>query len=371
MVTSVPAEITDPEGRIVRVGRAWPGKEGAIILEGRELETGLLRAGRLDRSGRVAVAPFAEDRALPTLVHGARSGELLVHRLKRRAVLRTGSCYVKYASVGKASGIARSHSAAAIRLAGTGWQVPGVVAQDAHRVTLSAVPGVGLHDLGLQTMQLDQSLVTAPPVRAMGALNMGWRAWAAQWPAFVHAWNATDSAVPPARHTAEDEARTVIKWTAQAASFNLLGVSSGRLDRAAEVVADLLTQGAPSQRPELLAHRDLHDKQILVDPAHGTIGIIDCDTLALAEPALDLANLAVHLDFRAAQGLLSAEAAGLGKRCIRDTADNLGVSDSRYRAYTMATALRLACVYAFRPAHRDTARSWFHRVEAGLRTKAA
>jgi aminoglycoside phosphotransferase (APT) family kinase protein len=110
-------------------------------------------------------------------------------------------------------------------------------------------------------------------------------------------------------------------------------------------------------------HRDLHDKQVLV-AADGRIGLIDFDTLAVGDPALDVGNLLAHLDLRALQG-----------RCTRADAERLagallegyGASAALRRragAYAAATCVRLACVYAFRPA-------WQHLADPLLKAAAA
>ncbi|WP_396134697.1 phosphotransferase [Cellulomonas sp. ATA003] len=51
----------------------------------------------------------------------------------------------------------------------------------------------------------------------------------------------------------------------------------------------------------MTVHRDLHDKQLLVDGSGG-IGLLDFDLAAAGEAALDLANLLVHLELRVHQG---------------------------------------------------------------------
>jgi aminoglycoside phosphotransferase (APT) family kinase protein len=95
-------------------------------------------------------------------------------------------------------------------------------------------------------------------------------------------------------------------------------------------------------------HRDLHDKQVLVEPGGG-IGVLDFDTLALGDPALDLGNLLAHLDLRALQHRCSeVDAERLGAALL----DGYGTRTTlreRAAAYAQATRVRLACVYAFRP----------------------
>jgi hypothetical protein len=265
--------------------------------------------------------------------------------------------------------IANSHRAAAAALAGSELVVPDVVASDDNSVTLTAVPGLSLHDLGRTVGTGDGPRPASPAGEGTPPLDRwdrAWELWAHTWPRFVGASVSPGPSVDARAHSAEDEALTIERWIDLAVSFDALGVSEERLRRAAaSVVRSLLAGGSPAG----LAHRDLHDKQVLVDLPTCSVGLIDCDTLAVAEPALDLANLSVHLDFRVAQGLLPAGAAVLGKERIRKAAESLQVPDSRFEAYASATALRLACIYAFRPPYRAIARTWFSGFEASLLTR--
>ena len=98
----------------------------------------------------------------------------------------------------------------------------------------------------------------------------------------------------------------------------------------------------------VVLHRDLHDKQLLVDE-RGDVGVLDLDLLAAGDPALDLANLLVHLELRARQGLLT----GVAARAAADAVVAGYAPDDAVRAalplHARLTRLRLAGVYAFRP----------------------
>ncbi len=61
----------------------------------------------------------------------------------------------------------------------------------------------------------------------------------------------------------------------------------------------------------MLLHRDFFDKQVVVD-ADGRPGLLDFDTLAAGEAAVDVANMLVHLELRRCSGC--ARLHGLGKR---------------------------------------------------------
>lgn len=110
-----------------------------------------------------------------------------------------------------------------------------------------------------------------------------------------------------------------------------------------------------------VCHRDLHDKQLLFGPAG--IALLDFDTLARGEPALDLANRAEHAALRVGQGRWSADAAQAVTGCVTALAAELGVPPARLAANRRASAVRLACVYAFRP-------RW-HELAHRLLTRAA
>ncbi len=102
-------------------------------------------------------------------------------------------------------------------------------------------------------------------------------------------------------------------------------------------------------------HRDCYDRQIVACD-DGGIGMLDFDTLALGDPALDLANLLVHLELRVLQGICTAERARQASAAV--LAGYRPGSDLRARlpAYAAATRLRLACVYSFRPDQAEVAR---------------
>ena len=119
------------------------------------------------------------------------------------------------------------------------------------------------------------------------------------------------------------------------------------LSRTMQRVAARLLNGAEGQN-RALSHRDLHDKQLLWHPLDG-IAVIDLDTIALAEPALDLGNLRAHLELRVRQGLLSVRRCDIAQTVIDTTATRLGVPANRVARYEAAALFRLGCLYAFRP----------------------
>jgi Ser/Thr protein kinase RdoA (MazF antagonist) len=110
----------------------------------------------------------------------------------------------------------------------------------------------------------------------------------------------------------------------------------------------------------VVIHRDLHEKQVMIDGDHATF--IDLDTLAVGEAALDIANFLVHLDLRVALGL-PVERARATATAFLDAYHPSRAVVERIAAHAAVTRIRLACVYAFRPlqaalaVHLVTARS--------------
>ena len=101
----------------------------------------------------------------------------------------------------------------------------------------------------------------------------------------------------------------------------------------------------------VITHRDLHDGQLLWD---GTdLSLLDLDTAAMAEAALDLGNLWAHADLMAVRGRIGPEAHARVRGLLDDLARALPVTEQRLETYYRSSALRLVFVHAFRPAaHR-------------------
>ena len=103
-------------------------------------------------------------------------------------------------------------------------------------------------------------------------------------------------------------------------------------------------------------HRDFHDKQVVVQE-HGGIGVLDFDTLSLGEPAVDVANALAHFELRALQGICSMAAARAAASAFLEGYAPDGATAMRLQPYLDATRLRLACLYALRPAWRQVPES--------------
>jgi aminoglycoside phosphotransferase (APT) family kinase protein len=99
-----------------------------------------------------------------------------------------------------------------------------------------------------------------------------------------------------------------------------------------------------------LVHRDFYDHQVLVAPER--IGFLDLDTACLGDAEIDVANFCAHLRLRALQKNRSTAAAiGLAREFIAVYSAARPATDAdRIRWYQASTLLRLACLYALRPA---------------------
>ncbi|PYG00473.1 hypothetical protein SAMN05216184_10343 [Georgenia satyanarayanai] len=340
--------------------RAWPRGEDHALVELRAEDGGTVAAqwfacpvalaeaaaaapAPARVSGDVLLQPGGADARLRALreVLAEDGSRLVAHRPGRRAVVRVSGTdgtvreYVKVVRPGKAPDLARRGGLVA-ELVGDVVPVPRLV--DASRVERgvlcwSVVPGRTLHDLGADG--------------GWGAADAR-AAWEAAGRA-VARLHAAPAGPVEARHGAEEELDAVASWLGPAVAHGLL--DAGTVARARERVTAVL-RNAPADPVLGVLHRDLHDKQLLLDDA-GTVGMIDVDTLAVGERALDVANLLVHLELRQAQGLLVPDLAAAARHGFL-----AGVGDvprDRVSAYTLATRLRLAGVYAFRPRWRSVA----------------
>lgn len=320
-LTPVPAETGG-----LRVRRAWPGAGRDLVVEVIGAQ-GRLLAGRWAHEARQpTLEPYGCDPALPALPRWATAGEVVVHRHRRRAVVRCADRFVKLVRK-RGDTLAAVMAATGARAAEAGYRTPAVLGSDAHTVELSVVDG--------------QPLGRCGPERWPAALVD----WADRWPGLV---NQPASELPT--HDAAAETAVVESWVDKASRFH--PACAPLLRPAARQVAAMLAEPAMAAG---VAHRDLHDGQILVGDG---IGLLDFDTAARAEPALDLANLAVHLDLRVAQGVIDADVRQRCRAVIDDLAAGIGVPEQRMRAYAAAARVRLACVYSFRPGWQQVAAAW-------------
>lgn len=280
----------------------------------------------------VALARVRGDDALPGSAAAHAGATVVAHRAGRRAVLRTGEGFVKLTRASRFAGVAdRAERVTAL----TALRSPRILRRDDGRATL-ILESVGERTLLEAGRQLDE-----------GDFRAVWRG--------VGAGLAELADLDPAglpRHDVDDELVAIRR-----------ALESGGVVAPAEYewVERALRSGSGV---EGVLHRDLHDKQLLL-PADGTapVGLIDVDTLAVGERALDIANLVVHLELREVQGILAEGRALAAASALRE---GLGSRElwERVPAYAAATRLRLAGVYASRFGGAHASREMFRRVMA-------
>ena len=120
-----------------------------------------------------------------------------------------------------------------------------------------------------------------------------------------------------------------------------------------ETLVDTLQDHATGASREhlVLAHRDLHDGQLLVEK--GRITLLDFDLLCIAESSLDAANLSAHFQLRSIQGLRGATRQSASDLSLA-LLDGLGRTEEDafldgFDFFRASTFLRLALVYFLRP----------------------
>ncbi|MGJ7442785.1 hypothetical protein [Aquipuribacter sp. MA13-6] len=340
--------------------RAWPRDQGHLLLHVRSADGGDAGwvAGQWfaddDRAGHVAertrrphgpgvehlpgtgvvLQPGGADRRLTTLTtllsrDGAR---LVAHRPERRGVVVApdGTTFTKVVRPEQVDALEAS-----ARWRPDGVRVPEVLAvdRDAGTVTTAAVPGRTLHELGEQAT---------------------WQAWRAvgRAVAALHAAPAPPRSRPHGLRAEADVTRT---WLERALRHGALGPGRVEALRSGAEAALQRLDGSVSSGAPVTAHRDLHDKQVLLsgDDATGwSASVLDLDLVAVAEPGLDLANLLVHLLLRDRQAALRSGGAAPARAATSAAAFLAGygpVPDpDRVADLAVLAAARVAAVYAFR-----------------------
>lgn len=345
----VPAAVRAGED-FISVARAWPAGAPAPEGDHRLLVEGPDTAGRV-RAARLHLRPSGDlgwavtraevtrpgaDRKLPGLRAASEGGTVIVHRFGRRAVVRRSDRFVKVVRPGRGAAVADLAGHGHRLATAAGFAAPEVLTAGDDRAEFGVIAGSNLHDLG--------------SVAGIPAWRGWWARWAERWPALV----ASDP-TGLGTHTAYDEVVNLRRWVGRVEQFAALpaAVEPTFLDRV-RAVATALTTGSPQSL--VVSHRDLHDKQILADGS--SLGLLDFDTASLAEPALDLANLLVHVQLRRDQALWSARHAVIAEEAVSAVVAALSVDPVRLDLYAEATRLRLACLYAFRPRYRSIALAW-------------
>ena len=288
------------------------------------------------------------DRRLRTLAPLVAAGaELVVHRPERRAVVRTRGPRsssvggeragesppsppppdVVYSKVVRprrtADLVRRMEQAAAV----PGLHVPRVTAvdEDAGTIRMSTLPGRTLHDL-----------LTEGVADAARAIGVAVRT--------LHSAGDVDG-VPT--HDLAAEVATTRGLLDLTGAHHALGARDlDALERDLARAVSTVAQAGSVDQPGLL-HRDLHDKQLLVDGE--SVGILDVDTLGVGDPALDLGNLLAHLDLRVQQGWTTPATAAAVEGEVLAGYGPSARTRAAAAGYRALTHVRLHALYAFRP----------------------
>lgn len=283
----------------------------------------------------VLVQPGGADRRLTVLAPLVRrpGARLLVHRPEQRAVVelpgREGRAYAKVLPAARA-GEARRALAQARRLAAGRFAVPETTVDSSPPAVLvtASLSGESLHSLLGEGRAGEAARATGAALRDLH-----------------------DSSPEGLRQHSEADERTLIsRWMERLARYD--APLAEEVSARREAVSRALERGPTTAVVPL--HRDLHDRQVLVDAA-GYVGLLDLDTLARGEAALDLANLLVHVELRALQGVCERRVAAEAAGAIVEAYDPGAEVAGRLGPYADATRLRLVAVYAFRPRFRALA----------------
>ena len=262
--------------------------------------------------------------------------ELISHRIGRRAVVRLADG--DYAKVVRPKAFAEclSKSKAGLALANRRFRVPKIrrIDTDRHTIVWGRLAGSSL-DTRLNDGDIDAAA-------AAGAVLADLHRAPApnDWP----------------RHGADSETRVLARWLARLAGFDAK-LHAQLVDEMAEVERALA--GTPMQAG--VVHGDFHERQVIIGP-DGCAALLDLDTLAIGEPALDVGNMLAEFDLRASQG--RCDEVMLSRICdafLGAYRPNAALLD-RLPAYRAASRLRLKCVHAFRPppATNDPSRESAH-----------
>jgi aminoglycoside phosphotransferase (APT) family kinase protein len=290
------------------------------------------------------------DRKLPGLAAlvARPDAELVVHHPERRAVVRLGGEEgVRYAKVVRPSRVA--DLATLMRtlhtLTSADFATPVVLAVDEAQgvILLSALAGTSLYEL------LGSDRLT---LAASGAGEI------------LRRLHGLPPPVVAATHTAEDEINVLNRWLDRLAM-----VAPALFQQACQKRDAVFAALAGGSSPAVLLHRDFYDKQIFFAPDDGRLGLLDFDTLAVGEAALDLANALVHWELRALQGACTEAQAVMAADAFCASYSIDRVPHQRLQAYADATRLRLTCVYACRPAGLQFSQILLERV--GTQVKAS
>lgn len=229
----------------------------------------------------------------------------------------------------------------------------------AHRLAAGALAGSGLGVAPLiEENRATSSLVFAPVSGREPALTASTTATFALLGHGLRALQDSTEGEPAALFTAADELAVLERWRERSLRIRRALPAGWEEERVR--CAHALLDAPPV--PTGLAHRDLHDRQLLVDD--GRVTLLDFDLLCRAEVALDPGNLIAHLRLRRLQAgsTEGVEARDRGREVDGMQIERLGVAflaglgrggdpafQIRLLCYQASSLLRLALVYSLRP----------------------
>lgn len=321
----------------VTVRRSWPRSPEHLLLDldrdgqplagqwfadpGRAARTAARTGGGAIAVGGLVLQAGGADRRLPSLAElaAAPGARLVVHRAERRAVVRCADA--TWTKLVRPERFVRLLAATRVV---PGVRTPQVLAADPGRgaVVTGQLPGRALHDVLRDGEPTEVALTAAAAGTVLARLHAG----------------RVPADAP--RHDAEAEVAVLRRWTSLAQAYGL------PVPPCQQASVERLLAEPPGAVARL--HRDLHDKQVLVDDEH-VAGMLDLDLAAAGEPALDLANLLVHLELRALQGWCPPGTSATATAAVLEAYAPSASVLARIPAYATAAWLRLAAVYAFRP----------------------
>ena len=314
-------------------GRVVPGQWHADEAETLALFGELRRRGAvLARSPAclVTLQPGGAENKLPALAGllEREGAEIVAHRPGRRAVVRVadrgGVRYVKALRPSKVARILRANRFVS-GLAARAFAVAelGEVDEAAGLLVMGEIGGMSLHGLAASDGEAF--------IAGCGTAGRALRSLHVDAPDWVDT------------HDASAEVAMLQERAAAVEAF-VPGMHGAVARLSGRVFAALMGGGGAS----VVVHRDFYDKQVVVRDG-GRPGLLDFDTLAAGEAALDVANMLGHLELRVLQGACSrATAAAAGRWFLEWYGENDAVT-TRVPAYLDATRLRLAMLYAFWP----------------------
>ncbi|MET4097254.1 hypothetical protein [Arthrobacter sp. UYCu712] len=335
----VPQYADDGTGTTWRVRRAWfDRRPGDYVLEVTSQDPTRAIRGAYLRHGRFELVSL-DDPELPALSAEAQQGELIAYRPHRRAVVRAEGRYIKIFRPGQAIVSAQrcAHVDIILDAAGT-FTTPRILGSSADVIVFTSVPGPTLNELGEDdSTTSDESFAWA------------WEKWSRSWVAQLRAPHGSAARsvlnglpLRSAEVEAADLWRCVNRWLRHFENVPEMSPQCSALRSAAEDVTKNLLRTAPD--PPAWSHGDLHGKQIIAVDDQSPLVLLDFDEGALAEAALDLANMDVRLELRRRRNHMSPARYLTAHNQVLAVAEELHVNPDRFHAYTDTLWLREALI---------------------------